>query len=131
MQNMNLDPNMMNPNMMAQPQMMMPQPMMMAPPPAMVIPTTFSSVNVGVIGNKINSYNTLCYILTIFFAACLIFPLCFMYCMWWKNLVYPRYEVSQDFYRSVNRFIKNQPPLKSLGNNVSHKLLKQNKAPIL
>lgn len=114
MQNMNLDPNMMNPNMMAQPQMMMPQPMMMAPPPAMVIPTTFSSVNVGVIGNKINSYNTLCYILTVFFAACLIFPLCFMYCMWWKNLVYPRYEVSQDFYRSVNRFIKTNPSLIAL-----------------
>jgi hypothetical protein len=97
MEQMSIDPSFPNPNMgyppsqpQMQMQMMVPQPMIMAPQP-MVMPTSFAKVDITVVGNKMSPYDCFCYTITYLLGACLIFPLCFMCCMWWKKMVYPKY----------------------------------------
>lgn len=38
--------------------------------------------------------------------GCLIFPIFFMFCAWWKKLVHPHYEMNIEFYRSIGRFLR-------------------------
>ena len=65
-----------------------------------------TSLSITTVGDKTASFNLTCYMLTIISGMCLIFPICFMFCNWWKNLVSPMYEmVSPDFYPSLGRFL--------------------------
>jgi hypothetical protein len=61
--------------------------------------------NLTIVGNKTGMTNSCCYCLTMIFAAFLIFPFCFMCCMWWKKLVYPKYEMNVETYRAIARFV--------------------------
>ena len=47
--------------------------------------------NITIVGNKTSSRNSCCFCATYCLGSFLIFPLCFMCCMWWKKIVYPRY----------------------------------------
>lgn len=62
-----------------------------------------------IVGNKTNQANDCCYILTILFAICLIFPFFFMCCDWWKKMVYQLYEVNVETYRSIANFLNYAP----------------------
>ena len=67
--------------------------------------TGVNQLNVITVGDK-DPGNGVCYCLTFIF-ACLIFPLFFMCCNWWKKIVYPKYHVSAEFYRAVGQFVRN------------------------
>lgn len=58
-----------------------------------------------VVGNKTKPSNQCCMWFTIMF-GCLIFPILFMYCVWWKRLVHPHYEMNIKFYRSISPFLR-------------------------
>ena len=81
--------------MQQQQQMMQPQQMN----------TGVNQLNIISVGEK-DPGNSLCYSLTVFF-TCLILPLFFMCCNWWKRIVYPKYCISAEFYRAVGQFVRN------------------------
>ena len=49
--------------------------------------------NINLVGIQVSAMNMLCMMCTILWGACLFFPLCFMCCDWWKQIVYPSYQV--------------------------------------
>ena len=53
-----------------------------------------TQLNITAVGTKTQERNTLCQCLTMMCGVFLIFPLFFTCCMWWKKLVYPKYEVA-------------------------------------
>ena len=55
------------------------------------------TVDITVVGNTAETGNSACYCLTCLF-VCLIFPIFFMCCDWWKRIVYPKYEVNPETY---------------------------------
>ena len=61
-------------------------------------------LNAITVGEKVEG-SALCYCLTFMF-MCLIFPVFFIFCTWWHKIVYPKYQVTPDFYRAVSQFIK-------------------------
>jgi len=75
--------------------------------------TGINALNVVTVGEKIPG-NAVCLFITMFFAAILIFPICFMFCDWWKQIVYPFYTVSLDFYRGLGTFLRRVPSCQSL-----------------
>lgn len=64
------------------------------PPQPMAMPTSFPKVDIMAVGNKTKSYNSTCYTFTFLLGGCCILPLLFMCCMWWKKIVYPKYELN-------------------------------------
>ena len=111
MEQMCVSPNMMNP-------FGAPQQMMVPPPVPVTTQNHFPKIDITVIGNKTSAYNACCYCFTMFFASLLIFPLCFMCCMWWKKIVYPKYEVNIEFYRAVGRFLRSTNTVTHLTLNI-------------
>lgn len=87
----------------------------------------FPKVDITVVGNKTSSYNSVCYFLTICLASIIIIPLCFMCCMWYKKIIYPKYEVNIEFYRAIGRFLRNNT-VTSLTLNVCDNAFNANKA---
>ena len=99
--------NLMQQNMMAQPNMMqemllqdapmmpmMPMMPMGMPVASMMAPQAnmnMQQANITLVGSKTKASNNCCYIFTIICGSFIIFPLCFMCCMWWKKIVYPTY----------------------------------------
>jgi hypothetical protein len=61
--------------------------------------------NITLVGTKSKPGNVWCYMFTILCAGFLIFPLCFICCMWWKKIVYPAYELSNEAYQTIANFI--------------------------
>lgn len=77
--------------------MQVPPPPQAAPQPtvtAVTMQNYFPKVDITAVGNKTSDYNFLCHCITIGIASILIFPMCFMCCMWWKKIVYPKYEIN-------------------------------------
>lgn len=50
-----------------------------------------SQANITIAGSQTSFGSDCCFILTIILGSFIIFPLCFMCCMWWRKIVYPRY----------------------------------------
>ena len=61
------------------------------------------------VGQKTEQRNDCIRITTVLLGMCLIFPLFFTCCMWWKKLVYPKYEVIEEVYRAIWRFCSRSP----------------------
>lgn len=127
MEQMTIDTSFLNPNMGYPPS----QPQMMMPPQPMVMPTSFAKVDITAIGNKISAYNCLVYTLTYVLSGCLIIPLFFMSCMWWKKIVYPKYELNIEFYRSIGRYLRSNPLCIELAINVCDNAFDGSKARVL
>ena len=67
--------------------------------------TGVSQLNVISVGEK-NSGSPVCSCLTILF-LCLIFPIFFVCCNWWKKIVFPKYNLNAELYRAVGQFVRN------------------------
>jgi hypothetical protein len=61
--------------------------------------------DITLVGTKSKPGNVWCYMFTMLGASCLIFPFFFMCCMWWKKIVYPAYELSNEAYQTLANFI--------------------------
>ena len=88
-------------------------------------------LNVTTVGAKTEQRAIGIQMLTILLGACLIFPLFFTCCMWWKKLVYPKYEVNEEAYRAVGRFCKRSPNCSVINLTVCDNGLNAEKANIL
>ena len=53
-----------------------------------------TQANITVAGRQTSMGSLCCALLTVILGVCLIFPLCFMCCMWWRKIVYPKYEMT-------------------------------------
>ena len=58
---------------------------------------TVTGANITIIGEMVNNYNFWCVFWT-FFWACLIFPIFFLCCSWWKRTAYATYVVPVSCY---------------------------------
>lgn len=65
-----------------------------------------AEANITVVGNKTENGNQCCLISTIFLGGCLIFPLFFMCCSWWKKIVSCKYDLNIEFYRLLGDFLR-------------------------
>jgi hypothetical protein len=63
-----------------------------------------SMANITIVGNKVKSGSSLCFCLTSLF-SCLIFPIFFMCCLWWKKIVFPAYEINEYTYRNLAKIV--------------------------
>lgn len=99
---------------MLQPQMMMDGNMMGVPQIPQVPITDIQQANITLVGNKTKPGDMCCFMITIMFASCLIFPLCFMCCTWWKKIVYPMYELTAQAYNSLGNFLLRHPTINNL-----------------
>lgn len=81
---------------------------MIQPPPVIVQQPYVTEANITVVGNKTAEGDTCIFMLIILLAAFLIFPMFFLCCMCTKQLTYPRYDLSVDFYRLVGTFIRKE-----------------------
>lgn len=86
--------------------------------------------NITLVGNKTKSSNIGCFILTFMF-FCLIFPLCFMCCEWWKKMVSPLYELTAQAYQSIGDFLRANPTVTNLNLTVVDNAFSAEKARIL
>lgn len=50
-----------------------------------------TQLNLLIVGGKTKTSNQCCYTMTVMAGSCLIIPLFFMCCGWWKRIVYPAY----------------------------------------
>ena len=73
---------------------------------------TLSNVDVNVTGNKVQNFSKGCYICTAIIGVLLIFPLCFLFCDWWKRCVYNIYSVPVEVYSSLSKIFKGKSLLK-------------------
>jgi hypothetical protein len=65
-----------------------------------------TQANITVVGTKTSTGSDMCFCVTILLASFIIFPLFFMCCMWWKKIVFPKYEMNGDFYRALGNFLR-------------------------
>jgi hypothetical protein len=84
-----------------------------------------------IVGNKTHQGNDCCYMLTIMFAVCLIFPFFFMCCDWWKKIVNQLYEVNIETYRSLANFLQNAPSITKVTLEVVDNAFNAEKAQVL
>jgi hypothetical protein len=116
MQQLNLTQQDMLPGMMPPPNMMqeafmggMPMIPGGIPMQSMMAPQgnehAIQQANITLVGTKSKPGNVWCYMFTILCASLVIFPLCFMCCMWWKKIVFPAYELSNEAYQALANFI--------------------------
>ena len=69
-----------------------------------------TTLDLTVVGNTAETGNSACYCLTVIF-FCLIFPICFMYCDWWKKITYSKYEVDINTYEQICNAIRAVPTI--------------------
>ena len=62
--------------------------------------SNITSLDLTIVGTKVDAGSGACVCLTMVF-ACLIFPLFFMCCGWWKRIAHPKYEVDVRTYQAV------------------------------
>jgi hypothetical protein len=92
---------------------------------------SIQQANLTIVGNKTKTPNNCCYILTILLGSLLIFPLCFICCMWWKKIVYPTYELSLQAYQSIAYLIQSSPNMNNVALSVVDNAFNAEKARIL
>lgn len=123
--------------MMVNNPMMGNNPMMMgmAPPPINFQNTWTTTngvthLNVTTVGPKTQERNVGLQILRIMF-ICLIFPICLPCFMCWNSKVYPKWEVNEELYRAIGRFIRRSPYCTVVNLTVADNAFNNEKAMIL
>lgn len=58
-------------------------------------------INISCTGNEIKSVNIMCLICMFFWGTFLLFPMCFMFCGWWKKIVWPAHDVPIQAYQAL------------------------------
>jgi hypothetical protein len=108
-------------NLMKQPSIMQPNFVLQDMPQQNMMPsyqggieTSVLQLNLNIVGNKLKATNNCCYNITFMLGICLIFPLFFMCCMWWKRIVNPLYELSVSAYQNMANLIGKAPNLNNL-----------------
>lgn len=94
-------------------------------------PVPLNEASLYIIGNKTHEENTNCQMLTCVCGMCLIFPLCFTCCEWWKKICHPQYEVNVETYRAVGMFLLNAPSINNLTLEVVDNAFNAEKALVL
>lgn len=69
-------------------------------------PNFIQEAKLNVAGTKASTTSFCCMMMTFMLGSFFIFPLFFMCCSWWKSIVFPKYEVSLEFYKAVGRFLR-------------------------
>lgn len=92
---------------------------------------TIQQANITLVGTKTKPGNTCCYVLTVIFGSLLIFPLCFLCCIWWRKIVFPTYELSQDAYQAFGNFLSRAQNITNLSFSVVYNAFGSQKAKIL
>jgi hypothetical protein len=59
---------------------------------------TVTQINLTIAGQKVQAKGTACQTATICLGYFFIFPLCFMCCEWYKNIVHPKYTIDIRTY---------------------------------
>lgn len=54
-----------------------------------------------------------------------------MCCMWWKKIVYPKYQINPETYRALARFVRQASDLKTLNLTVVDNSFGPEKASII
>jgi hypothetical protein len=83
---------------------------------------------VTVVGERIESTGWACFWLTIISGMFFIFPFFFMCCSWWQKKVFPKYEISSNFYLSLTRFARSSPNCRYLNIKVCDNAFTSDKA---
>jgi hypothetical protein len=68
-----------------------------------------TQINLTIAGQKVQSKGNCCHLLTFGFGSLLIFPLLFMCCQWWKNIVHPKYALDDRTFEQIINLIKKCP----------------------
>ena len=63
--------------------------------------------------------------------ACLIFPVLFICCNWWKKKVYPKYEVTLEAYQTLGSTLSSIASVNDLSLNVVDNAFNTEKAQTL
>lgn len=87
--------------------------------------------NITLAGTKTKTGNVCCLVTTFFLGGCLIIPLTFMCCMWWKKIVNPFYELTIEAYRDIGQFIERNPTINNLNLVVVDNAFNAEKARVL
>ena len=99
--------------------------------PTWTVSNGVTHLNVTTVGQKTEQRNDCIRIVTMLLGMCLIFPLCFTCCMWWKKLVYPKYEVTEEVYRAIWRFCSRSPQCTVINLSVADNAFNGEKARML
>lgn len=98
--------------------------------PEASMPAPIQQANITLVGNKTKSSNICCCFMTLM-CVCLIFPIFFMCCEWWKKMVCPLYELTAQAYQSIGDFIRVNPTVTNLNLTVIDNAFSAEKARIL
>jgi len=93
-------------------------------------PNRIIDARITVNGREIKAFNQMCYTCTIAWGSLVYFPLCFMCCDWWKNWVYPAYDIDIAVYRSLSKLFYG-PKLRNISLTVKDSNFGPEKAAIL
>jgi hypothetical protein len=102
---------------------------MMAPNPTG--PQPMEQADITIVGSKTKDGDYSCLIYTMISGAFCIFPLCFMYCMWWKKIVSAMYELTPETYWDIGVFLERNPTVTNLNLTVADNAFDAEKAIIL
>ena len=92
--------------------------------------TPINHLQLTIVGTKAEAGNGVCVCFTVLL-ACLIFPLFFMCCNWWKKIAHPKYEVNPTTYQAVGNALSSVPNLNNLSLTVVDNAFNNEKAQIL
>jgi hypothetical protein len=79
---------------------------MCPPPPLLVQQPNVIEANITVVGSKTSSSDKCIFTLIVLFGSLLIFPLFFLWCMCVISVIYPKYDLSADFYKLLGPFLR-------------------------
>ena len=99
--------------------------------PTWTVSNGVTHLNLTTVGQKTQQRNACVQFLTCFFGIFFIFPLFFTCCMWWKKIVYPKYEVNEEFYRAFVRFCRRSNFCTTINLTVADNAFNAEKANIL
>jgi len=88
-----------------------------------------AEINITVKGMQINQPNVCCCVFTAMF-ACLIFPILFVYCDWYRRITEPIYEIKLELYKKLAVLNRNNT-LKYLELKITDNYFNQEKANII
>lgn len=109
-----------------------PQMGQLVPPPIVTTPSPiFTEASITVVGVKTSPGSRCCALMTALLGACLIFPLFFMCCIWWKKIVHPLYSLAPEFYRAIGTFLARERHCRMLNLTVYDNSFNAQKARIL
>lgn len=90
----------------------------------------FREISIHCTGDEVKKYNKCCMIATACCGGILVLPLAFMFCNWWKKIVYPAFEIPDSTYTNL-RPLLSSPKLETISISIVDNSLSKNKINLL